>query len=376
MNSLDVIKKNVVSHGLQNHFFEIVCHEAELNWRQNYTSFYQQIENVESAIAFDEYLPTKILGSELLSTSFTKKYTSLSKPLVSISSRVTNEKDEHFHFPMMNLHLYFPITSVKLKETIDRIYTSEYFIVRTDRFYHVYGTTLLSEKQWLEWNCKFLMIDGLISPRYIGHSIQRGFNLLRLNNTISIKKELPTVVSSIESDEKVRLFAIIKHGTQKRRSGELYFLHVLEVETFAMEIIEELNMDLKEEKICDIRFAALLHDTIEDTYTDYEEIENLTNSHVAKMVSELSNDKRMPKEQRENKFLEQIKASPLSVQIVKLADIYSNLLGIKGTEDFQWILNFAIKCKAFLKVLKPVFTTTSHYKRSTELISTYSNNAL
>ena len=54
--------------------------------------------------------------------------------------------------------------------------------------------------------------------------------------------------------ERAYCFAAEKHSDQKRRSGEMYINHPVEVAI----ILAELKMD------CDVVCAALLHDTVED----------------------------------------------------------------------------------------------------------------
>ena len=44
--------------------------------------------------------------------------------------------------------------------------------------------------------------------------------------------------------------------------------------------------------------AAVLHDTVEDTETTYDELDNQFGEEVCKLVSEVSDDKSLPKEER------------------------------------------------------------------------------
>ena len=69
-------------------------------------------------------------------------------------------------------------------------------------------------------------------------------------------------------------FAYDKHKDQRRKSGEPYILHPVEVAG----ILEKL--DFNTDVIC----AALLHDTVEDCGVTIEEIETLFNKQVAQIV--------------------------------------------------------------------------------------------
>jgi (p)ppGpp synthase/HD superfamily hydrolase len=72
--------------------------------------------------------------------------------------------------------------------------------------------------------------------------------------------------------------------------------------------------------------AAVLHDTIEDTTTDFDEIAKEFGPEIAGWVSALSKDKRLPEDPREKSYEDQLAQAPWQVTICKLADIYDNLI--------------------------------------------------
>lgn len=71
--------------------------------------------------------------------------------------------------------------------------------------------------------------------------------------------------------------------------------------------------------------AALLHDTIEDTSTDCDDILKEFGPEVARWVGALTKDMRLTEEQRENAYIEVLKNAEWQVKACKLADIYDNL---------------------------------------------------
>jgi guanosine-3',5'-bis(diphosphate) 3'-pyrophosphohydrolase len=75
-----------------------------------------------------------------------------------------------------------------------------------------------------------------------------------------------------------------------------------------------------------VLMAALLHDTIEDTTTDRDDLITLFGPDVAGWVSALSKDKRLPDEERETAYMRMLADSPAPVVVCKLADIFDNLL--------------------------------------------------
>ncbi|HRD78759.1 MAG TPA: HD domain-containing protein, partial [Hyphomicrobiaceae bacterium] len=117
------------------------------------------------------------------------------------------------------------------------------------------------------------------------------------------------------------VYAMRKHGNQKRKSGELYFSHPLEVAA----ILTDLRLD-------DATIAtALLHDVIEDTATTRDEIDSLFGSEIGALVEGLTKIKRLDlvtqkAEQAENfrKLLVAI-STDIRVLLVKLADRLHNM---------------------------------------------------
>ncbi len=73
---------------------------------------------------------------------------------------------------------------------------------------------------------------------------------------------------------------------------------------------------------------ALLHDTIEDTTTDYEDLRSRFGTVIADGVSRLTKNMALPKELREPAYDLQIADAPWNVKLVKLADVYDNFCDV------------------------------------------------
>lgn len=115
-------------------------------------------------------------------------------------------------------------------------------------------------------------------------------------------------------------FAAAKHHAQKVPGTDLpYVVHVVSV---AAEVIAALapGMDGDLAVTC-----ALLHDTIEDTGTRYEEIVEAFGVTVADGVRALSKDERVAKAERMADSLRRIREQPHEIWMVKLADRITNL---------------------------------------------------
>lgn len=120
---------------------------------------------------------------------------------------------------------------------------------------------------------------------------------------------------------KAYVYAMQKHGHQKRASGDPYFSHPLEVAA----ILTDMHMD--EATIA----VALLHDTIEDTSATRQEIDELFGPDLGKLVEGLTKLKKLDlvskkAEQAENlrKLLLAI-SEDVRVLLVKLADRLHNM---------------------------------------------------
>lgn len=124
-------------------------------------------------------------------------------------------------------------------------------------------------------------------------------------------------------------FSAWKHRDQKRKyTGFPYFVHPEEVAHIVMSVSKDANM------IC----AAYLHDTVEDTETTFEEIENLFGSEVKQLVWELTDASKPSDGNRATRKAidrEHIWKASREGQIIKLADLISNSRDIwKYDKDF------------------------------------------
>ncbi len=77
--------------------------------------------------------------------------------------------------------------------------------------------------------------------------------------------------------------------------------------------------------------TAILHDTIEDTTTDFDDLEERFGAEVAHWVSLLSKDKRLPEAEREQAYCRALESAPWQVKVCKLADVFDNLMDLDST---------------------------------------------
>jgi guanosine-3',5'-bis(diphosphate) 3'-pyrophosphohydrolase len=118
--------------------------------------------------------------------------------------------------------------------------------------------------------------------------------------------------------EAVSFAARAHHGQLRKDGATPYVSHVFRV---CLVVRQVFGFDDPQMLI-----AALLHDTIEDTTTDRDDITERFGPEIATWVAYLSKDKRLPDEERERQYREGLCAAPWQVQVCKLADVYDNLM--------------------------------------------------
>ena len=113
-------------------------------------------------------------------------------------------------------------------------------------------------------------------------------------------------------------FAARKHHGQTRADGNTpYFSHVARVTLILSHVF-----GVHDEEILT---TALLHDTLEDTATDYDELAGLFGERVADAVVMLTKNIMLPKKEREEDYIIRLRRASEYVMIAKMADIYDNL---------------------------------------------------
>ncbi len=117
------------------------------------------------------------------------------------------------------------------------------------------------------------------------------------------------------------VYSVVKHGAQKRASGDPYFSHPIEV--------AGLMTDLKLDEATIV--TALLHDTVEDTLATIEEIEENFGPEIARLVdgvTKLSKIETLTENERAAENLRKFflaMSEDLRVLLVKLADRLHNM---------------------------------------------------
>ncbi len=125
-------------------------------------------------------------------------------------------------------------------------------------------------------------------------------------------------------------FAAVRHTNQKRKgkAGEPYINHLTEVTELVASATGGGDIDLM--------IAAVLHDIIEDTGVTKADLEHAFGGRVAGFVSEVTDDKSLPKAERKRLQIEHASHISPEAKIIKLADKTANLHSLRKSPPADW----------------------------------------
>ncbi|TFG06897.1 MAG: HD domain-containing protein [Promethearchaeota archaeon] len=112
-------------------------------------------------------------------------------------------------------------------------------------------------------------------------------------------------------------YAFIKYGDLKRKSGEIpYIIHPIRISS----ILRAVGFSEFDDE--ELMIAALLHDLVEDTDVNIDEVKEKFGDKIALIVNQLTIQDKDLKEE----YLENLKHASRESKIIKLADRLDNLL--------------------------------------------------
>jgi (p)ppGpp synthase/HD superfamily hydrolase len=124
-------------------------------------------------------------------------------------------------------------------------------------------------------------------------------------------------------------FAAEKHNFQRRKNttADPYINHCID----AMHILSQAGIEDP-----NILAAAVLHDTLEDTKTTFEELIHEFGEEITLLVQECTDDKSLAKIERKRVQIEHSKHIQIGSKLVKLADKISNCKGLLHDPPASW----------------------------------------
>ena len=143
--------------------------------------------------------------------------------------------------------------------------------------------------------------------------------------TVKIDTSLPLIINAIN-------FAADKHRGQSRKdtANTPYINHPIAL----------ANLLANYAGVSDVNViaAAILHDTVEDTDTTVEDIEEHFGKDIRDIVIEVTDDKSLASQERKRLQIEHAAVISHEAKLVKLADKISNLQDILASPPVKWSL--------------------------------------
>jgi len=135
----------------------------------------------------------------------------------------------------------------------------------------------------------------------------------------------------METVLKAAAFAAEKHRNQRRKDEEAspYINHPIQV----AHILVQADVEDPE-----VLAAALLHDSIEDTNTSFEELEIVFGYEIANIVAECTDDKKLSKLERKQAQIDRAAKISRKARLVKLADKIANVNDMNDAPPAGWSL--------------------------------------
>lgn len=125
-------------------------------------------------------------------------------------------------------------------------------------------------------------------------------------------------------------FAARKHKNQRRKGCDAvpYINHPIDLVTLLWQ-----KGGVRDEAVI---AAALLHDTVEDTDTSFEELEQEFGSEIRDLVAEVTDDKTLAKAERKQQQIDHAPHLTPKARLVKLADKIANLTDMLVAPPDNW----------------------------------------
>lgn len=184
-----------------------------------------------------------------------------------------------------------------------------------------------------------------------------------------IAKALESAIPSVDSEvtqsgielwQRATSFAARAHRNQIRKDGVTpYVSHPYRVTMTVRDVFGESDPVTLA--------AALLHDTIEDTTCDYDELLELFGKPVADCVALLTKDMRLIEPERERAYDAQLVEGDWRSRLIKLADVYDNLHDLAQRTPIG-LTEQVDRCKRAIAIVQEAGDTHPSILRATSIL--------
>ncbi len=143
-------------------------------------------------------------------------------------------------------------------------------------------------------------------------------------------QETPQGIAPVVALARAMDLASHRHAGQRRKGvrAEPYDIHVTEVARLLAEATDGADIGLV--------IAGLLHDTLEDTPTTVEELRSGFGNDVASLVLEVTDDKRLGRDERRRQQVLEAPRKSLRARMLRIADKTANLRSLAESPPLGW----------------------------------------
>lgn len=180
---------------------EFILHDVGVNWRQRNVASRQKVEALDESLLHGSIESFLVRVGDHADVARLFGIAQRRGLALSIASRVLDGGRRFVgHIALMNLHPEGFLSRRELEDAIMRVTGNiPGYVLGSGRYFHYYGAKLLTQDEWIDFLAQFLMPCTMVSQRYIGHSLIRGFCCLRLNSSTPHKPTVPSVLSTLPS---------------------------------------------------------------------------------------------------------------------------------------------------------------------------------
>ncbi len=199
LQSLDIVKEILIINP-EIKSVRLILHDVALNWGQKYDTSEKITSHFEEALIQETPLEVRTYSRGDFLSLEPSDLLAGKHQVWSFTSKVLMEDGSSKHVPMMNFH---PLEGASYEDILSFIELSEPkkkgVILSSGRYFHYYGYELLTEKEWLRFNARFLMPMILVRSRYVGHRVRDGYSTLRLTCDTLYKPKVPEFIQYINA---------------------------------------------------------------------------------------------------------------------------------------------------------------------------------
>lgn len=194
----ELLIKILSDAGLSDTNISLFEHSVGVNWRQRNTTVLHKMYHLNEGMIQEKPKRVHETTIDKLAQSIDSiKHTLPDGDVLSFKSSL-HLRGQEYHLPIMNLH---PEQGVDYESMISLIHsvvgTMPGYVLKSGRYYHFYGEGLLSKDEWYRFLASWLMPTIIVSPRYIGHCLYRGYAALRLTHQSNFKPDTPKLVEAL-----------------------------------------------------------------------------------------------------------------------------------------------------------------------------------